>query len=164
MPESEFNEQFFEQFLDDYYAESDEHLRSVRHNLLAIEDSFASGQALEKPALNELFRSFHTIKGISAMANVGAAETLAHSMENYLRMLRDGQAGLTEEGLNALIDSTNDWVYLAAPAPENPYRSGLLDADQFEAMRLNLDEIRSALSIEDGGPADPTLQADSRRE
>lgn len=106
MPESEFNAQFFEQFLDDYYAESDEHLRSIRRNLLALEDSLASGQTIEKNTLNEIFRSFHTIKGISAMANVSAAETLAHYMESYLRLLRDGQTVFTEEGLNALIEST----------------------------------------------------------
>jgi two-component system chemotaxis sensor kinase CheA len=106
MPESEFNEQFFEQFLDDYYAESDEHLRSVRRNLHALEDSLDADRAIEKPVLNELFRSFHTLKGISAMANVAAAETLAHYMESYLRLLRDGQTAFTEEGLNALIEST----------------------------------------------------------
>src|SRR5688500_14787558 len=99
MPESEFNAQFFEQFLDDYFAESDEHLRSVRRNLLALEDSLETGGVIEKNTLNELFRSFHTIKGISAMANVSAAETLAHYMESYLRLLRDGQAAFTEEGL-----------------------------------------------------------------
>ncbi|MGC2237188.1 MAG: chemotaxis protein CheA [Pyrinomonadaceae bacterium] len=106
MPESEFNAQFFEQFLDDYYAESDEHLRSIRRNLLALEDALAAGRTIEKNILNELFRSFHTIKGISAMANVAAAETLAHYMESYLRLLRDGQADCTEEGVNALIEST----------------------------------------------------------
>src|SRR5687768_4159764 len=106
MPESEFNAQFFEQFLDDYYAESDEHLLSVRRNLLALEDSLSAGRAIEKQVLNELFRSFHTLKGISAMANVAAAETLAHYMESYLRQLRDGQSSLNERGLNALIEST----------------------------------------------------------
>jgi two-component system chemotaxis sensor kinase CheA len=106
MPESEFNAQFFEQFLDDYYAESDEHLLSVRRNLLALEDSLGDGREIEKAVLNELFRSFHTLKGISAMANVGAAETLAHYMESYLRDLRDGQAALTEAGVHALVEST----------------------------------------------------------
>ena len=67
------------------------------------------------------------------------------------------------DSLGALIDSTDDWVYLATPAEKNPYREGLLDADQFEAMRLSVDEIRAALSIENGGPADPSLQAESRR-
>ncbi|HVE56170.1 MAG TPA: chemotaxis protein CheA, partial [Pyrinomonadaceae bacterium] len=92
--------------LDDYFAESDEHLRSVRRDLLEIEDSLNADRAIEKNVLNELFRSFHTLKGISAMANVGQAETLAHYMESYLRLLRDGQTSFTEEGLTALIEST----------------------------------------------------------
>jgi two-component system chemotaxis sensor kinase CheA len=114
MPESEFNEHFFEQFLDDYFTESDEHLRSVRRHLLALEDALLSGQTIERSVLNELFRSFHTLKGISAMANITAAESLAHSMENYLRVLREEQVGLTEEGLNALIESTKKLELIVA--------------------------------------------------
>ena len=78
MAESEFNEHFFSQFLDDYFAEADEHLRSVRRHLLEFEDSLNAGHRIQDRTLNELFRSFHTLKGISAMANVSAAETLAH--------------------------------------------------------------------------------------
>jgi two-component system chemotaxis sensor kinase CheA len=106
MAESEFNEQFFSQFLDDYFAEADEHLRSARRHLLEFEDSLAAGQPIHERTVNELFRSFHTLKGISAMANVSAAETLAHYMESYLRMLRDGQIAFSSDGLNILIDST----------------------------------------------------------
>jgi two-component system, chemotaxis family, sensor kinase CheA len=106
MPQSEFNAQFFEQFLDDYFAESDEHLLGIKRNLLAFEDSLKNDQTIEKNILNELFRSFHTIKGISAMANVSDAETLAHYMESYLRLLRDEYTSLTDEGLSVLIEST----------------------------------------------------------
>jgi len=106
MAESEFNEHFFSQFLDDYFAEADEHLRSVRRHLLEFEDSLNAGHRIQDRTLNELFRSFHTLKGISAMANVSAAETLAHFMEGYLRMLRDGQSSLSVNGLSILIDST----------------------------------------------------------
>ncbi|MEP7212308.1 MAG: chemotaxis protein CheA [Acidobacteriota bacterium] len=106
MPETEFNAQFFEQFLDDYFAESEEHLRSVRRNILDLEDALTSGHEVKKDTLNELFRSFHTLKGISAMAGVSAAETLAHFMESYLRLLRDGQTAISEAGIRALIKST----------------------------------------------------------
>ena len=106
MAESEFNAQFFEQFLDDYFAESDEHLRSVRRNILELEDSLITGRPAEKATLNEMFRNFHTLKGISAMAGVSAAETLAHYMESYLRLLRDGEARISDDGLKALTRST----------------------------------------------------------
>ena len=104
--EDEFNAHFFEQFLDDYFAEADEHLRSLRRNLLDLEDSLSAGYKLNKTTLDELFRSFHTLKGISAMAAVSAAESLAHTMESYLRLLREGQVGLSEEGLSILIRGT----------------------------------------------------------
>jgi two-component system, chemotaxis family, sensor kinase CheA len=119
MSETEFNEQFFEQFLDDYFAESDTHLQSVRRNLLAFDDSLTAGRPVEKGILNDLFRSFHTLKGISAMANVAAAETLAHYMESYLRLLRDGQTGFTEEGLTALIESTRKLEEIVAARRAN---------------------------------------------
>jgi hypothetical protein len=67
-----------------------------------------------------------------------------------------------ESPATTVIDSTEDWVFVASMPEENPYRSDLLDADQFEAMRLTMDDVRKAFSIEDGGPADPTLRASKR--
>jgi two-component system chemotaxis sensor kinase CheA len=96
------NSEFFAQFLDDYYAECDEHLTLVRRHLLALEAQV--GQAVvEQALLDELFRSFHTLKGISAMVGLGAAEQLAHHMESYLRALRQRETVLRAEGVEALI-------------------------------------------------------------
>ena len=38
--------------------------------------------------LDELFRHFHSVKGISGMVDVRPAEELAHRLEDYLRVLR----------------------------------------------------------------------------
>jgi len=119
MSETEFNAQFFDQFLDDYYAEADEHLRSVRRNVIDLEDFFTNGQAVPANTLNELFRSFHTLKGISAMAGVPAAESLAHHMESYLRVLRDGQTAISGEGLAALVRSTKKLEEIVAAKRNN---------------------------------------------
>ena len=148
MPESEFNEHFFEQFLDDYFTESDEHLRNVRRHLLALEDSLFSGQAIEKATLNELFRSFHTLKGISAMANVTVAESLAHSMENYLRTLRDGLVRFREEGLNALLESTKKLEEVIAAR-----RSGSVAIPPIDAEVERLD----SLAAEESAAAAPSV-------
>lgn len=96
------NSEFFAQFLDDYYAECDEHLTLVRRHLLVLEAQV--GQAVvEQALLDELFRSFHTLKGISAMVGLGAAEQLAHHMESYLRALRQRETVLSAAGVEALI-------------------------------------------------------------
>ncbi|HEX8335985.1 MAG TPA: chemotaxis protein CheA [Pyrinomonadaceae bacterium] len=94
--------EFFAQFLDDYFAECDEHLTLVRRNLLALEER-AGRAGLDLPLLDELFRSFHTLKGISGMVGLGEAEQLAHHMESYLRALRQGEARLGGKGVEALM-------------------------------------------------------------
>jgi two-component system chemotaxis sensor kinase CheA len=97
--------EFFAQFLDDYFAECDEHLTLVRRHLLALEEQI--GQPVVEPSsLDELFRSFHTLKGISAMVGLGEAEQLAHHMESYLRVLRQADAPLGEDGIEALMAGT----------------------------------------------------------
>lgn len=93
--------EFFGQFLDDYYAECDEHLISIRRLLVHFEDA-ADGRAIDRSLLDELFRSFHTIKGISGMVGLTAAEQLAHNLESYLRELREGTATLSESGFAAV--------------------------------------------------------------
>ena len=138
MVDNEFDAQFFEQFLDDFYAEADEHLRSVRRHLLEFEDSLDSNQDFSRNTLNELFRSFHTLKGISAMANVSAAETLAHHMEDYLRLLRDGHISFARTGLEALIDGTKKIEQIVIARRENKEIPNI-DAEilRFESMTLS---------------------------
>ena len=95
--------EFFEGFLDDYFAECEEHLAAVRRGLLALEGSV--GQVRPDPAVTEeLFRSFHSLKGISGMVEHRETELLAHEMESYLRAIREGDARLTTTGMDALID------------------------------------------------------------
>ena len=93
--------EFFDQFLDDYYAECDEHLVSIRRALVTLEDD-VDQRTVDRTLLDSLFRSFHTLKGISGMVGLGAAEQLAHHLESYLRELRDGTVVFSEPGFEAL--------------------------------------------------------------
>src|SRR6185503_4804768 len=93
--------EFFDQFLDDYYAECDEHLISIRRALVTLEDEVDAG-TLDRTVLDNLFRSFHTLKGISGMVGLSAAEQLAHHLESYLRELREGTVLLSDSGFQAL--------------------------------------------------------------
>ena len=102
-PNADNRGEFFDQFLDDYYAECDEHLVSIRRSLVTLEDEI-NASAIDRTLLDNLFRSFHTLKGISGMVGLNAAEQLAHHLESYLRELRDGQVILNEPGFKALVD------------------------------------------------------------
>ena len=52
--------EFFDQFLDDYYAECDEHLVSIRRSLVILEDEVGA-YTVDRTLLDNLFRSFHTL-------------------------------------------------------------------------------------------------------
>lgn len=97
---------FFDQFLDDYFAECDEHLVLMRRALVTLEDEIDTGM-IERTLLDNLFRSFHTLKGISGMVGLSAAEQLAHDLESYLRELREGTVVLSKRGFDALVDGVS---------------------------------------------------------
>ena len=99
------NESFFAEFADDYFAECEEHLEILRRDILALED-FVDRPQIERSLLEELFRSFHSLKGMSGMIGVKEAEQLAHEMESYLRALREKQVTLNKAGMDALITAT----------------------------------------------------------
>lgn len=98
--------EFFDQFLDDYYAECDEHLVAIRRSLVALEDD-VNTRTVDRTQLDNLFRSFHTLKGISGMVGLSAAEQLAHHLESYLRELREGTVVLTAAGFEAVATSVS---------------------------------------------------------
>lgn len=100
-PDPDNGGEFFDQFLDDYYAECDEHLVLIRRALVTLEDQI-DARAVDRAVLDNLFRSFHTLKGISGMVGLTAAEQLAHHLESYLRELRDGTTVLSASGFESL--------------------------------------------------------------
>ena len=96
----------FDSFLDDFFAECDDYLTIIRQSLLAIEPYVEQPQ-IDRTLLDELFRGFHSLKGLSGMVEVHVAEELAHHLESYLRELRDRPLRLSNAGLDVLIQGTN---------------------------------------------------------
>lgn len=94
---------FVTEFLDDYRAECEEHLAVIRRDLLALERTGTQPGVGRQALLDELLRSFHTIKGLSSMVGVPDAVQLSHQMESYLRALRKEQVAFTSGGMDVLI-------------------------------------------------------------
>jgi two-component system, chemotaxis family, sensor kinase CheA len=98
------NDNIFSEFLDDYFAECEEHLTNVQQQLLALED-YVDQPSIEANIVNQLFRSFHTIKGLSGMVGFKEVESLSHHMESYLKLLRDEEVILSPLGFDILLES-----------------------------------------------------------
>lgn len=93
---------FLDGFIDDYFSECEEHLTGATRALLALEESIGD-PAAERAVIDELFRIFHTLKGISAMVELRPAEDLAHHLEDYLRAIRERELFVSADGVELLI-------------------------------------------------------------
>lgn len=102
---SDFSPELRKELLDDFYAECDELLTSVRQSLSALERSLGSGE-VPASVVEALFRGVHSLKGIAAIAGVRPAELLAHGMEDLLRGLSEREVSLNIERLDVLLDAT----------------------------------------------------------
>jgi len=90
----------------------------VRGGLLALEASV--GLARPDPRVTEeLFRTFHSIKGLAGMVEHRETELLAHEMETYLRAVREAEVRLTTAGLETLIDGAQLLEQTIAARREN---------------------------------------------
>jgi two-component system chemotaxis sensor kinase CheA len=90
--------------LDDFFTECDEHLTHIRQVLILLEPSIGKAQA-DLAGVQDLFRDFHSLKGISAIVGLRAAEEVAHGTEDYLRELTRGKLILSAEGLDLLMNA-----------------------------------------------------------
>jgi two-component system, chemotaxis family, sensor kinase CheA len=91
------SEPFVEQFMADFYAESDEHLATLRRMLLVLEDS-AGSAPLDEDSAADLHRALHTLKGLSGMVGFGSVERVAHGLEDWFKpILTRGEAPSREK-------------------------------------------------------------------
>jgi two-component system chemotaxis sensor kinase CheA len=72
------------EFLSAYLEEMDEHLRTSSASLLTADAALRRGQH-DARAVRELYRTLHTIKGLSAMVGVEPIVAIVHRMESMVR-------------------------------------------------------------------------------
>lgn len=131
---------FLDNFLDDYFAEAEEHLVAIRQALLALEKSIGRAQP-DGATIEELFRSFHSLKGIAGMVDHREAESLAHELESYLRALRDGDVTLSTEGIDLLIKAARALEdSIAARRANEPPRDTAAASAELQAL-INRESI-----------------------
>ena len=87
-------------FINDYLAESREHLADIENDLLAIE---AAGAARDESLVNKVFRAAHSIKGGAGFFNLSKIQELAHRLENVLDLIRSHEMEPAADVINLLL-------------------------------------------------------------
>jgi two-component system, chemotaxis family, sensor kinase CheA len=90
------------QYLEVFIDESKEHLQAINEHLLELE------KAPEDMAIvNEIFRSAHTLKGMSATMGFEDLANLTHQMENVLDGIRNHKITVTPEILDVVFQAVD---------------------------------------------------------
>lgn len=126
------------EMVQDFLSESREHLANVEGGLLAIEK-----EPGDTEALNAVFRSFHSIKGLAAFLGAAAIQELAHETENVLDLARSGALVLSAEHIDLILRAADDLALCLDLAAETklsaiPRRDrGLLESLARAAQQVN---------------------------
>ncbi len=92
-----------EQWLPDFLAEADEHLNKLNEDLMKLEKLARKGQSPSLEVLEQMFRGFHTLKGLAGMLGFTQISELTHAAENLLVALKGGEIPLTLLLVDALF-------------------------------------------------------------
>ncbi|HWL23641.1 MAG TPA: chemotaxis protein CheA [Ureibacillus sp.] len=90
------------QYLEMFIEESKEHLQACSDNLLELEKN-----PEDLGLVNEIFRSAHTLKGMSATMGYEDLADLTHKMENVLDAIRNHKIKVNSEVLDVVFESVD---------------------------------------------------------
>ncbi|MDG5470310.1 chemotaxis protein CheA [Jeotgalibacillus sp. ET6] len=91
------------QYLEVFIEESKDHLQNCNTQLLELEKN-----PHDLKIVNEIFRSAHTLKGMSATMGYEDLANLTHNMENVLDLIRNGNLSVSAAILDVVFLAIDD--------------------------------------------------------
>jgi two-component system chemotaxis sensor kinase CheA len=131
----------FEAYRGLFVAESRENHEMLVRNMLILEKGGS------QTAIDEIFRSIHTLKGASASMGFMEMERLCHTMEDVFQMIRSGSAVITAD-LNNMLLACSDIVELMLDDVEGGGDSSSVNPDE------QVKALKKWLSQNTGKPID----------
>lgn len=90
------------EFLEDFIEEAKEHLEEIEINLLSLETN-----PEDEEIINNIFRHFHTIKGLAGFVEQDLIRHIAHNTENLLDDCRKGKIKVNKRVVNVILEATD---------------------------------------------------------
>ncbi|MCK5162142.1 MAG: chemotaxis protein CheA, partial [Desulfobacula sp.] len=90
------------EILIDFVSEARENLDTIEVNLIDLEQDPSN-----KDIINDIFRPFHTIKGVSGFLSLAKINKLAHTTENLLDSARSGDFFINNIATDAILESVD---------------------------------------------------------
>ena len=93
-----------DELFSDFINEAKEYVTSLESNMLDLEE-----QPDNLKLINEIFRPFHTLKGVTGFMGLGKINLISHEAENILDKARNGRLSITPN-VSSLIFKTIDLI------------------------------------------------------
>ena len=137
------------QYLGIFLEEAREHLQTLNRCVLDLEH-----EPGDLHILDEIFRSAHTIKGMSATMGYSAIAELTHEMENVLDLLRKGTLTAHTEIIDTLFQCVDRLEQLVEEVANG--QTGGVDVS---ALSAKLAALAKGESLETATPVEKTAPA-----
>ncbi len=146
------NDPDMKEIFESFLVETKEILEKLDLDLIELEN-----RPEDTELLNDIFRSFHTIKGTSGFLGLIRLQTLTHHGEDLLNKLRKGEVSLNETIMDAILHGYDEIKALLAVIEENKNED------------YNIDEVLAELeevlkSINEGGGGELTKKEEEQPE
>ena len=110
-------DEFFDSMLGDFLDESGQLLTSLNENMLQLDEWFRSlddstSHRCDVNLLNEMFRSAHSLKGLSAMLGLSDINHLTHKIENVFDAARKDELPLNCDVVDLMFHAIDRLVGL----------------------------------------------------
>lgn len=130
------------EILVDFISEANENLDSIEISLIELEHA-----PTDNDIINNIFRPFHTIKGVSGFLGLKKINTLSHATENLLDSARSGDFLINEEATDAILESVDTLKQLLKRVEEG-VEKGIEQQDQdidVNTLKENLKKLQISL-------------------
>ncbi len=94
----------FDDLLEEFVAESKEHIADIENDLIKIESNMAN---IDPEVINKVFRAAHSIKGSAKFLDLINIGDIAHRMEDVLNLIRSGKLVPTSDVAGPLLKAAD---------------------------------------------------------
>jgi two-component system chemotaxis sensor kinase CheA len=123
------------EILTDFISEAEDNLNNIEVSLIELEQDPENTDII-----NDIFRPFHTIKGVSGFLSLGKINRLSHATENLLDSARSGDFIINHSATDAILESVDLLKQLI-----DSVKQGLVSGYRQEDDHIDVDILRDKL-------------------
>lgn len=135
------------QYLDMFIEESKENLQEINKNLLALES-----EPNNLSVVQEIFRSAHTLKGMSATMGFEDLASLTHEMESILDLVRNSKLTVDSDVMDIIFQAVDKLEEMLLSVENKGNGSADVSEVISELKRVGRGEKRSIQVMQQGTP------------